>query len=88
MLVNVWSFSSGALRFLWYCAIPVSFVMLNRPQYNFTCINTCDYLGDKGDKYHHAKDSRSTAIRRIIPLPLCASLCQYSCGTNLTLELF
>lgn len=73
MLVNVWSFSSGALGFLWYCAIPVSFVTVTSPQYNVTC----DYPGDKADKHHNpAKGSRSTATWRIILLPVCASLCQ------------
>lgn len=89
MLVNVWSFSSDALEFLWYCAIPVSFVMLTSPQYNFTCTSTCDYPNDKSDKHHNpAEGSRSTATTRINPLPLCASLCQCSCGIDLTLELF
>lgn len=53
MLVNVWSFSGNALGFLWYYAVPVSFVMLTSPQYNFTCTKTCDYPGDKSDKHHN-----------------------------------
>lgn len=89
MLVNVWSLSSGALGCLWYCAIPVNFIMLTSLQYNLTRTNMCDYPGDKADKHlNPAKGSRSTATRRIIPLPLCASLYQCCFGINLTLELF
>lgn len=67
MLVNVWSFSGGALGCLWYCAIPVSFVMLTSLQYNFTCTRMCGYPGDKADKHHNpAKGSRSTSTRRVI----------------------